>query len=257
MATAQTAIAEMIRTIGSDDFPRVTARALSNHADFDIALIVLHKPRMRPALLFDNFDARSGRLGVDNYLSFTHQLNPFLRRVDRWAALRARDFRVAPRGIREDVRSHVTIRPEEELGFLTVGWPAHLEEVGLYFQAYGGIVELSLYREQAGRPISSSKVEGLAALCQPIAAAFDRHYEMTHQRTACMLANGNMLSPREGQIVDLLLTGCSSEAVSLRLGMSLHTVKSYRKQIFRKLDICSLAELFALCRGAGKATVLH
>ena len=58
----------------------------------------------------------------------------------------------------------------------------------------------------------------------------------------------SQLSPREREITELLLIGCSSEAIALRLGISRYTVKDYRKQIFRKLGIGSLAELFALRR---------
>jgi DNA-binding CsgD family transcriptional regulator len=56
------------------------------------------------------------------------------------------------------------------------------------------------------------------------------------------------LSPREAQIAELMLAGCSSEAIALRLDISRHTVKDHRKRIFRKLGIGSLAELFALHR---------
>jgi DNA-binding CsgD family transcriptional regulator len=55
-----------------------------------------------------------------------------------------------------------------------------------------------------------------------------------------------VLSPREQEICGLLLAGCSSQAISLRLDISRHTVKDHRKAIFRKLRIGSLAELFAL-----------
>jgi DNA-binding CsgD family transcriptional regulator len=57
-----------------------------------------------------------------------------------------------------------------------------------------------------------------------------------------------VLTPREAQIVGLLLLGCGSEAISLRLNISRYTVKDHRKQIFRKLGVGSLAELFALHR---------
>jgi DNA-binding CsgD family transcriptional regulator len=45
-----------------------------------------------------------------------------------------------------------------------------------------------------------------------------------------------------------MMAGCSSEAIALRLGISRHTVKDHRKQIFRKLQVGSLAELFAVDR---------
>jgi DNA-binding CsgD family transcriptional regulator len=62
------------------------------------------------------------------------------------------------------------------------------------------------------------------------------------------------LSAREAEVARLLLAGCSSEAIALRLDISRHTVKDHRKSIFRKLHIGSLAELFALAaEDAGQA----
>jgi DNA-binding CsgD family transcriptional regulator len=58
-------------------------------------------------------------------------------------------------------------------------------------------------------------------------------------------SQGDTLSPREREICDLLLLGCSSAAIALRLGLSRHTVKDHRKSIFRKWRVGSLAELFA------------
>src|SRR3546814_20372057 len=54
------------------------------------------------------------------------------------------------------------------------------------------------------------------------------------------------LTPREAEVRDLLLRGCSTDAVALRLSISRHTVKAHRKAIFRKLGISSLAELLSL-----------
>jgi DNA-binding CsgD family transcriptional regulator len=84
-------------------------------------------------------------------------------------------------------------------------------------------------------------LRALDAAATPIAAAFERHRVLTGEGAAVRAC----LSPRENQVCDLLLLGCSSDAIALRLGISRHTVKDHRKQIFRKLGIASLAELFA------------
>ncbi len=62
----------------------------------------------------------------------------------------------------------------------------------------------------------------------------------------CAPLHVGALSAREREICDLLLLGCSSAAIALRLDISRHTVKDHRKSIFRKLRVGSLAELFAL-----------
>jgi len=165
-----------------------------------------------------------------------------LKRFVEPGAVRASDYRATPApDWRIQPYFHTTL--EEELGFLTVGWPAGLEEIGLYFEALGGIVEFCVYRERARTPASAQTLNALHSLCEPVAAAFSRHDALTY---GAVSPSG--LSPREGQVAELMLQGCTSEAIALRLQISCHTVKDYRKQIFRKLRISSLAELFALSR---------
>ncbi|MFZ1871947.1 MAG: LuxR C-terminal-related transcriptional regulator [Chania sp.] len=54
------------------------------------------------------------------------------------------------------------------------------------------------------------------------------------------------LTPREREIVDLILNGNGSQQIAERLFISLGTVKNHRKNIYGKLKIGSQAELFSL-----------
>lgn len=54
------------------------------------------------------------------------------------------------------------------------------------------------------------------------------------------------LTPRECEIVHLILKGYASKAISELLGISLETVKVHRKRFHAKLDISSQSELFSL-----------
>jgi DNA-binding CsgD family transcriptional regulator len=144
----------------------------------------------------------------------------------------------------------VELTSREELGFRTVGWPQQQEEICLYCEVYAGLVELGFYRKRGRSTAPANKIRALQALSVPIAAAFDRHEALVayDRRMAALEARSqaDTLSPREREICDLLLLGCSSAAIALRLGLSRHTVKDHRKRIFHKLRVGSLAELFAL-----------
>ena len=236
-------LAHVIQGIDQPDFPAIVARALCRFMDFDVAAIVWHGDGARPRLLFDSFDAVDGRDGLTAYVGHTHAMNPMVRAHAR-GAVRARDFasRDGAPGWRNP---YVLASPEEELGFRTVGWPQGLEEIGLYFDAFGGLIELGLYRRRGRHLADSGDLCALDRLTLPIAAAFDTH---------CRLAERNApphrftaLSPREREVAAALVQGCNSEAIGLRLGISRHTVRDHRKSIFRKLGIVSLAQLFALC----------
>ena len=248
----QTAILpRVIGAIGKPDFAAVTARSVLDWLGFELAAVVVHRRDDNPGLMFDNFDAAHGTQGIRNYVAVTHHLNPVLQSFTHPGAFRARDYAIGAQGIGENVRPYLIRSEDEELGYRTVGWPARMEEIGLYFGAYGGVVELSFYRERGTRRLSAAKLHDLAALGAPMAAAFGRQSELSgpsaHAATALMA----LLSRREAEIAGMLLIGCSSEAIALRLGISRYTVKDHRKQIFRKLGVGSLAELFALNRQLG------
>jgi len=242
MQAAFQAMTQIIRSVGDDDFPSIAALALCDLTSFELVTIVVHYRGARPSLIFDNFASSGSGLGLQNYLSKTHRLNPVLQRFGKLGAVRASDYRATPAPDRRILPYfHKTV--EEELGFLTVGWPAGMEEIGLYFEALGGIVEFCVYRERAGTPAPAQTLHALNSLCEPVAAAFSRHDALAHSGAPL-----TGLSSRERQVAELMLQGCTSEAIALRLQISCHTVKDYRKQIFRKLRISSLAELFALSR---------
>jgi DNA-binding CsgD family transcriptional regulator len=251
MQSQHSTIGQIIHHIGEDEFAAATAQAVCRFAEFELALIVIHRRARTPTLLFNGLAAIDGLQGVANYLSFTHRVNPMLQGTRDGGVFRARDFRNHLRTVAEEMRPYVLMSREEELGFRTIGWPARLEELGLYFQACGGIVELSVYREQRKAVEASPRIADLQALCEPIAAAFDRNAAIMRHPIELRVPRPQLLSPRERQITELLLIGCTTEAIALRLAISQHTVKDYRKQIFRKLSICSLAELFALSSSGG------
>lgn len=167
-----------------------------------------------------------------------------LHPVPRLGSIRASDFAI-DNGHRADARpdNYLIWTPDEEMGFRTAGWPERCEEIGLYFAAWDGIVELGFYRERGQAAFPTSDLVALGALSTPVAAAFERHASLARPLPA-----NTRLSARECEVYELMMAGCSSEAIALRLGISRHTVKDHRKQIFRKLQVGSLAELFAVDR---------
>jgi DNA-binding CsgD family transcriptional regulator len=56
------------------------------------------------------------------------------------------------------------------------------------------------------------------------------------------------LTPRERQILFLLLRGDDGPAIAEELGLSNNTVRSHKKRLYRKLDVHSKQELLELMR---------
>jgi DNA-binding CsgD family transcriptional regulator len=240
----QAILPRVIGAIGAKDFPAVTAGALREFLGFELTAVFFHRRTGSPAVVFDDFAAVGASLGIENYIRFTHRINPMLARAYPAGVCRARDFTMDLEGgtCGNDVAAHLVLTTEEELGFRTIGWPQRQEEICLYLETSVGLVELGFYRKRGRSMAPANKVRALQALSAPLAAAFDRHEALLAPIQA------DVLSPREREICDLLLVGCSTEAIASRLDIGRYTVKDHRKSIFRKLQVGSLAELFALHR---------
>jgi DNA-binding CsgD family transcriptional regulator len=242
MQTQHAIFAPIIHAIGEREFPAVIAESVRQYVAFDLVAIISHGRADKPTLLFDNFDTVGGRGGMENYIRVTHAVNPILGRAMRHAgAFRARDFPGAAPKVNANIRSYMVKSPDEELGFRTLGWPERLEEVGLYFESSGRLIELSLYRQRVDRAAGRNTLQQLEELRSPLTAAFNKHAALVAQVPPRAL----LLSRRENAVTKLLLRGCSSADIARLLGISRHTVKDHRKQIFRKLEVCTLAQLFA------------
>jgi DNA-binding CsgD family transcriptional regulator len=239
----------IISAIGAKDFAAITAGALCDFLEFELTAVFFHRSTVAPAVVFDNFAAAEARLGIQNYIHFTHKINPMLARASGTGVCRARDFAAGPADTGGDaVASYVEVSAREELGFRTVGWPQRQEEICLYFEVSTGLVELGFYRRRGRSAAPAHKIHALQALSAPIAAAFARHEALLANDSQIARAARTQVDPltlREREICDLLLLGCSSAAIALRLNISRHTVKDHRKRIFSKLRVGSLAELFA------------
>lgn len=110
----------------------------------------------------------------------------------------------------------------------------------------------------SGRRFSSRERAALEAI-EPVANALVRRNWKRLQasepsgeavserlRKRVMEAKDIALSPRQSEVALLILQGHSSISIGLTLGISPQTVKVLRKQLYRKCNISSQAELFAL-----------
>ena len=52
------------------------------------------------------------------------------------------------------------------------------------------------------------------------------------------------LTPRERDILRLILLGCPNAKTAESLNLTVHTIKNHKKRMYKKLDITTEAELF-------------
>jgi DNA-binding CsgD family transcriptional regulator len=237
--------------IGTDQFARRLVDALRLVLSFDWWMVMVYHPQANPDMLDENFTGSWRERGLTTYVGAFFVLDPFYimsRSLDHPEVCRLGD--IAPDGFLESEyhRAHyATGRIGDEVGFL---WPL---EPGITFA-------VSLERSENGALFSARDVRNLEALQPLLAALARRHWAATRAgaagaeplelgrlvQEAAADFGRDVLTPRECEVVKLVLRGYSTKSVSQTLGISPGTVKVHRENIYAKLHVSSQAELFNL-----------
>jgi two-component system response regulator FixJ len=100
------------------------------------------------------------------------------------------------------------------------------------------------------KPINDTHL--LTAINRSLAGYFDK---LSRERTAEELrARVERLTPREVEVMDLVVEGFTSHAIALRLNISQRTVESYRVQIMDKMQAESVSVLVRQVIRLGRIT---
>jgi FixJ family two-component response regulator len=78
-----------------------------------------------------------------------------------------------------------------------------------------------------------------------------RHFHETVRKQAALASRLAQLTPRETEVMNLIVAGLRNKEVALRLGLSERTVEIHRAGVMRKLAVSSLAELVRVAGSAG------
>lgn len=112
---------------------------------------------------------------------------------------------------------------------------------------------VNFYRIAAQGRFSEAQLERLKAIAPTIGASVARHFQQAPsppgEDIATLFATRAPLSEltaREQEVCRGILVGLSSEAISQKLGISLHSTLTYRKRAYEKLGISAQNELFAI-----------
>jgi two-component system response regulator FixJ len=100
------------------------------------------------------------------------------------------------------------------------------------------------------KPVDDAQL--LAAINRSLARAFDELSQ--EQSLADLRRHEERLTPRELEVMDLVVQGCTSLAIADRLGISVRTVESYRMQIMDKMQAASVAMLVRQAIRLGRLT---
>ncbi|MDN4999985.1 helix-turn-helix transcriptional regulator [Bradyrhizobium sp. GCM10027634] len=113
---------------------------------------------------------------------------------------------------------------------------------------------VNFYRITSQGRFGDAERSRLQTIAPAIGASVARHFQQAataapDQNLAKLFATRaplSVLTPREQEVCRHILLGLSSEAISQALGISLHSILTYRKRAYQRLGISAQNELFGI-----------
>lgn len=250
-ALARDALPKVAAAAGTPEFARQLVDAIRQVVGFDWWMAMIYREHANPEMLSENFSGSWRARGVTTYVGGYYVLDPFYimsRSLDHPEVCRLGD--IAPDGFLESEyhRAHYASgRIGDEVNYL---WPL---EPGI-------TLAISLERSEHGRLFGDDEVRHMEAVQPLLHALACKHWSLVRQKAvpppglelgrlvqeAAASFGRKLLTPRECEVVKLVLRGYSSKSISQALGISPGTVKVHRENIYEKLGVSSQAELFNL-----------
>lgn len=246
---------DLCRLIEGSGCPQELISAASYVLPFTAAFVVVNRRGQCPIHLCDTYAPGPPKEAVQRYVSSTYLLNPVYNAFLSGLApgLHSMADLAPDNWSHADLTTPVLPDSREEIGYRTPGWPARLQELSLTVDLDAdtmGEVSFARPASQGGFPPE------LIAPLQPFyplfatgfRALWSRHPQNTGRPEASHpVLEGfarDLLSPREQQVVQMILKGHSSLSISLTLDIAVPTVKTHRKHAYAKLGISTQQQLF-------------
>lgn len=246
-----TALATLTQAIGSADWFDAVLNLLGTVCDIDSGGAMMYHRHQRPRRIVHRFNPQERSLPEDAYISGPYVLCP--------------NYQMFIRGCPSGVYWLRDIAPDDfyDSEFYRVFY----SQIGLsdsidLLWRLDDDTALNIFIE---RSISSCKFQAMdmlavESLMPMIFASATKHHELTaaasrretdnltHRKVQSTMENfaSSLLTQRERQVLFYMISGYSSALTAERLNTTEGTIKIHRKNIHKKLDISSQAELFSL-----------
>jgi DNA-binding CsgD family transcriptional regulator len=247
-------LAVIVAELGGSGFSAAVLALLQAIVPCDDAAVFLYGRKRKPRCIADASQRTDLQARFKPYLAGTYLLDPFY--------IRSRNLK-APALLRM-----VDIAPQDfEASAYYVGYYKHggvLDEINLLVPLEPGrVFAVCLERSTESRAFGADEIEVLRSWLVPLSELVRRHAELSgglfpepqpdvqttnDRELSHVLADfaAQQLTPREHEVVLRMLEGEPPGDIGTTLGVSVETVRVHRRNIYVKLGISSLAELFAL-----------
>lgn len=241
---AMTALAEML---GTERFPGALRQILSLCCSFDSMIVSRYEGAMPPVSLYQDLDELQAAITVEFYASGPYLLDPLYQACRNGCAPGAyRLMDLAPEAFYRSEYYRAFYRKisiSDEIGVLVP------DGADSWFI-------ISLARFARAQRFEEADTKRLNAVFAVISAAIRRQWGQAEEvperfqqeawEDRMQTFGTGVLSPREREVVQLILQGHSTPSAAAYLGIAEGTVKVHRHHAYSKLGISSQAELFSM-----------
>ena len=251
LSTWNLEISRAIAALGTDDFFPALVKAIHGQVKVDYPQVWLYHKDLPPRVLYHEIPEHAVYSQIDEYLEGPYQEDPFYHTSLHQP--RAKIYRL----------SRITMGKLQESDYYRNYYAdtGTCDEVVYVSKLQAGnVLNLSMMRLKENAPFTDEDYENLYLLAEPIAELMKSHTEnqefaaqnliqpgIDHQINLAFRTFGaSLLSPREKDVLELMLRGYGTDTSAERLDIAVETVRRHRKSIYRKLDVSSQTDLFSL-----------
>ncbi|MBS3651507.1 helix-turn-helix transcriptional regulator [Pseudaminobacter sp. 19-2017] len=249
------ALGETLSRAGSPTFAETLAATLSRLAPFDYTVTFGYSGSGIPVCLHHTFAPRQFDIHVREYEIGPYLLDPF--------------YKASANGIRSGLHRLADLAPDQfykseyyKSYYVQTG---PVDEIAFFIPGNEHWTIVTSLMRAPSRPAFSAHDLRTLRCVEPLIRRIAKAHWRTDERLrgaspvqdekevlrrtvqeALQLRGMPALTPRELEVVGLVLEGHSSESISSLLGISAGTVRIHRKNIYAKMRISSQRELFAI-----------
>jgi len=245
-------VLELFSAIDQPEFSNCLLRLINSLVPVDHVIFLIFREKGTPILLHDQISDEEKSSFYNIYMKGGYLLSPyyknFLNKCDSGAyALKS----IAPEGFfGSEYYERYYLRPfvGDEVGLLI-----HLSEDAAVFLGLTKLSENGDFLKE-----ESQRLKNFLPLIEAVVkmhwgklasdTTIDKVSKTLHEQFQLSLRNfgRSILTDREYDVVYLMLQGHSSKSAAREINISPETERGYRKQIYAKLSINSLAEVYSM-----------
>lgn len=244
-------LSRAVGALGGDAFFPALIAAVRERVAIAYPQIWLYHRDLPPSVLYHEIPESAVAVQIDKYLDGPYREDPFFQAS--------------------------TDRPKNRIYLLSRLTAGRLKTSSYYRDYYSGtgtvdeaiflaqlrggsVINLSVMRLPDQGSFTEDEYQMLYSLADPISELMRIHSEfgafavehliqpsIDHQINLAFRTFGtSLLSPREKDVLELMLRGYGTDTTAARLTIARETVRRHRKNIYRKLDVSSQTDLFSL-----------